>query len=198
MIKQITYTISELAEKAAVTPRTIRYYVAEGLLPAPAGTSRAATYNQEHFDRLKLIKVLKDEYLPLQEINSLLGGLKYQEVKELLAEKQKSGKKPSDSAKDYLKSLLQPVSASSELMHHKVKQVKQQNKHKKKQMLDNKKLFEHSVHPISKEEALPSNSWQRISLNSEVELHIKTDSKITNLNQKIKNLIKVAHQIFNT
>src|SRR5438045_3652795 len=30
-------TIAELAARAGVTPRTIRYYVAEGLLPPPGG-----------------------------------------------------------------------------------------------------------------------------------------------------------------
>lgn len=195
MIKETTYTISELAQKADVTPRTIRYYVAEGLLPAPIGTSRAATYNQTHFNCLRLIKVLKNEYLPLQEIKNLLGGLSYQEVKELLAEKQKNEEKPSDTAKSYLKNLLQPVNSSSELMRHKVKQKRIK---KKKKTLATKKQFEGAVSSDLKEKTLSNTIWQRISLNSNVELHIKVDSKTTNLDPNVKKLIKAANKIFNT
>ena len=35
MTEEFSYTIGELAEAAGVTPRTVRYYTAEGLLPAP-------------------------------------------------------------------------------------------------------------------------------------------------------------------
>jgi DNA-binding transcriptional MerR regulator len=64
--------ISELAERAGVTPRTIRYYVAEGLLPAPSGRGQRRAYSTEHLARLDLIRELKAAYLPLHEIRRRL------------------------------------------------------------------------------------------------------------------------------
>jgi len=64
--------IAELAARAGVTPRTIRYYVAEGLLPAPGGRGQRRAYTQEHLDRLATIGRLKAAYLPLHEIRRRL------------------------------------------------------------------------------------------------------------------------------
>src|SRR5882672_2759069 len=65
-------TIAELAERAGVTPRTIRYYVAEGLLPPPGGSGQRRVYGQEHLARLEAIRNLKASYLPLHEIRRKL------------------------------------------------------------------------------------------------------------------------------
>ena len=59
-------TIQELAKRAGVTRRTIRYYVAQGLLPA--GEGRPTTYTEEHYRILQLILKLKAQHLPLAEI----------------------------------------------------------------------------------------------------------------------------------
>ena len=64
--------IAEVAHRAGVTPRTIRYYVAEGLLPPPAGRGQRRAYAQEHLDRLETIRQLKAAYLPLHEIRRRL------------------------------------------------------------------------------------------------------------------------------
>ena len=69
------YTIGELAEAAGVTPRTIRYYTAEGLLPPPDARGKYALYGPEHLLRLRLIARLKEAYLPLGEIRARLAGL---------------------------------------------------------------------------------------------------------------------------
>ena len=109
MSEEKSYTISELAEAAEVTIRTIRYYVAEDVLPPPLGSSRASVYTEEHLNRLRLIKILKEEFLPLQEIRTLLSGLDHEAVLELLAEREREEVPPdAASAKSYLKSLLAP------------------------------------------------------------------------------------------
>ena len=78
-----TWAIGELAEQAGVTPRTVRYYVAEGLLPAPGGAGQQRTYTTEHLRRLRAIKRLKEAYLPLDEIRRRLAALPPEEVKRL-------------------------------------------------------------------------------------------------------------------
>ena len=79
------YRIAELAQATGVTPRTIRYYVAEGLLPPPEGAGPAAVYDAGHRDRLELIGHLKDQYLPLKEIRRRLATLTDDEVRAWLA-----------------------------------------------------------------------------------------------------------------
>ena len=55
------YKVSELAEKAGVTKRTIHYYISKGLLLPPEGSGVNSVYNDEHLNRLLLIKKLQSE-----------------------------------------------------------------------------------------------------------------------------------------
>lgn len=64
--------IAELAHRAGVTPRTVRYYVAEGLLPPPGGQGQRRAYGPHHLERLEAIRALKAAYLPLHEIRRRL------------------------------------------------------------------------------------------------------------------------------
>ncbi|MFL5803789.1 MAG: MerR family transcriptional regulator [Roseiflexaceae bacterium] len=86
MNEETLYTIGDLAELAGTTPRTIRYYTAEGLLPPPDTRGRYALYGQEHLDRLRLIARLKDAYLPLGEIKLRMEQLSGGEIRHLLAD----------------------------------------------------------------------------------------------------------------
>lgn len=66
----------ELELASGVSRETIRFYIREGLLPAPARTHRnSATYSDEHLARLLTIRRLKDErFLPLSVIRALFAG----------------------------------------------------------------------------------------------------------------------------
>jgi DNA-binding transcriptional MerR regulator len=66
------FSIGELADRAGVTPRTIRYYVELGLLPPPSGPGPKAVYSTEHLDRLMMIRKLQMRRLSLDEIRSYL------------------------------------------------------------------------------------------------------------------------------
>jgi len=76
--------IHELAEKMGISIRTIRYYISEGLLPAPDTKGRYATFSEESLLRLELILKLKDAFLPLKEIRDRIVGLDQTQIKELL------------------------------------------------------------------------------------------------------------------
>lgn len=106
-MEETVYTIGELAEAIGVTPRTIRYYTGEGLLPPPDTRGRYALYGEEHALRLQLISRLKDAYLPLTEIKARLEQLTIEQVRELLAE---YGQPPAtlaqSSAADYVAQVL--------------------------------------------------------------------------------------------
>jgi DNA-binding transcriptional MerR regulator len=66
------YSLSDLARLADVTPRTVRYYVSQGLLPAPDAAGPATRYGEAHLARLRLIRRLQRDHLPLSEIRARL------------------------------------------------------------------------------------------------------------------------------
>lgn len=78
-------TLGELTTAADVSVRTVRYYIAEGLLPPPEGSGPGSAYTRGHLDRLRLIQRLKEAYLPLKEIRRRLSGLSDDEVRSVLA-----------------------------------------------------------------------------------------------------------------
>ncbi|HEU5099430.1 MAG TPA: MerR family transcriptional regulator [Roseiflexaceae bacterium] len=102
MSEETLYTISQLAEAAGVTPRTIRYYTAEGLLPRPDARGQYALYSQDHLLRLLLIGKLKQAYLPLGEIKARIEDLDSQQIRLLLEEYSGPATPAPSSAADYL------------------------------------------------------------------------------------------------
>jgi DNA-binding transcriptional MerR regulator len=92
------FGIAELAERAGVTPRTVRYYVAEGLLPPPGGAGQQRVYTTDHLQRLQAIRCLKEAYLPLAEIRRRLDEASAPELERLIA----SEPAPRSSALEYL------------------------------------------------------------------------------------------------
>ena len=106
MSQETTCTIGELARQAGVTARTIRYYTAEGLLPAPDSSGQYALYNQDHLLRLRLIARLKQAYLPLGEIKARIADLASEQISQLLAEYEQAGTAALSSAADYLAHVL--------------------------------------------------------------------------------------------
>jgi|SRR5579871_1034397 len=85
MTQEAFYTIGQLAQAAGLTPRTIRYYTAEGLLPAPDTRGRYARYSHEHLSRLRLIHHMKSAYLPLTVIRERLNSLTTAEIEAQLS-----------------------------------------------------------------------------------------------------------------
>jgi DNA-binding transcriptional MerR regulator len=76
--------IGELAQRAGTTARTVRYYVAQGLLPPPVGAGPASVYGYEHLVRLGAIRALKARYLPLAEIRRQLAAMRLEEIEALV------------------------------------------------------------------------------------------------------------------
>jgi len=77
------WKLTELAEAAGVSPRTVRYYVQRGLLPAPPFKGPDTVYGEEHLVRLKAIRVLQAKFLPLDAIQVELTRLGPDELKAL-------------------------------------------------------------------------------------------------------------------
>jgi DNA-binding transcriptional MerR regulator len=122
-----TYSLVELTEAADVSPRTVRYYIAEGLLPPPEGAGPRATYTREHLDRLLLIGRLKEAFLPLREIRRRLNGLEHGEIIALLEQGLGMDRFPSapaqetavaEDAAEYISTVLDRSRNRSRRSHH--------------------------------------------------------------------------------
>ncbi len=68
------YNLAELARQSATPGRTIRYYIASGLLEGPVGAGRGAHYTEQHLRRLAEIRKLQGEGLMLAEIAAATSG----------------------------------------------------------------------------------------------------------------------------
>ncbi|MGH2507473.1 MAG: MerR family transcriptional regulator [Ktedonobacteraceae bacterium] len=158
------FTLEELAELVQLPVRTIRYYIAEDLLPGPGARGKAATYGEEHLLRLNLIRRLSEQHLPLAEMQALLAGLSLVEIRALVAEKRQMDERarPDQSVtpKEYVEKLLkrarQGVSSSEILPPSRPGNV-----------------------PASTSSTLPApagTTWHHWELAPGVELHIRSDA----------------------
>jgi DNA-binding transcriptional MerR regulator len=98
--------IKELCDGAGVTPRTVHYYIQQGLLPRSGTTGSSARYSQEHLERLRLIRLLQNEHLPLAEINRRLRRLSGADVRALVDERRRVRDTSQGSALDYVRKVL--------------------------------------------------------------------------------------------
>lgn len=78
------WKLTELAEAAGVSPRTVRYYVQRGLLPAPPFKGPDTVYGEDHLLRLKAIRALQARFLPLDAIQVELARLSPDELQALV------------------------------------------------------------------------------------------------------------------
>lgn len=105
-------TIDELAREVDLPVRTVRYYIAQGLLPGPGARGKAASYGAEHLLRLRLIRLLAERHLPLSDIRARLQALGFDELRALLHQEQGQSDRlerldQSRSPRDYVAALLQ-------------------------------------------------------------------------------------------
>jgi len=62
------FTLTELAEHSGVAERTIRFYIARGVLDGPLRSGRGASYGEAHLERLRLIRAKQRAGLTLAQI----------------------------------------------------------------------------------------------------------------------------------
>ncbi|MBX6766499.1 MAG: MerR family transcriptional regulator, partial [Actinomadura rubrobrunea] len=68
-------TVDELAARAGLTVRTVRFYAGRGLLPPPRLRGRTGLYGPVHLARLELIRELQSLGLTLAAIERHLARL---------------------------------------------------------------------------------------------------------------------------
>jgi len=144
--------------------RTIRYYLAEGLIQTPEerqGT--ASVFNYLNLLQLLTVKKLQAEHLPIRKIRELVAGKSEQELETLLGVRGPSGK--NTEAKRYLESLLAPA--------------------------PNSPPTETAAAPAQHLDASPP-SWQRVEIEPGLELHVRSDYAPPATTGKTRSLLERA------
>jgi DNA-binding transcriptional MerR regulator len=95
------YTVTQLADVAGVTPRTVRYYITQGLIPAPGSAGPGPKYTDADLARLRTIKRLQREHQPLAEIRAQLA--KLDDATILVLAEATAPEPPQESALDYIR-----------------------------------------------------------------------------------------------
>ncbi|MFN2432725.1 MAG: MerR family transcriptional regulator [Gemmatimonadota bacterium] len=148
-----SYSLPELSGLAGVTPRTVRYYISQGLLPSPATTGPGAQYTETHLNRLQLVKQMQRRHLPLAEIRNRLAALSDDQVASALAQKPDP---PAGTAFDYVRSVLASKGGGATAPLLRVAESAQ------------------SLASPRVEASQPDrSSWDRIALTPDIELHVR-------------------------
>jgi DNA-binding transcriptional MerR regulator len=198
------YTLLDLAKLADVTPRTIRFYIAQGLLPAPTTAGPAARYAESHLARLRLIKRLQQTHLPLADIRQRMRGLTDEQIDEM-------GEAPTPpstgSALDYIRGVLggrpTPAPAVAEPSQPMYVMAAPAASIQAPPAASIQAPPAASIQappapaqaPAAPAPAEPNRSqWDRISLDPDVELHIRRPLT-RQQNKRVERLITIARQL---
>jgi DNA-binding transcriptional MerR regulator len=99
-------TLTELSDRSNVTPRTVHFYIQQGLLPPAGSPGPGAKYDEGHLARLRLIRRLQREHLPLAEIRKRLEAMDDEAIRTAAAESTADQHPEPASALDYVRRLL--------------------------------------------------------------------------------------------
>ncbi len=177
-----TYSLAELAKLADVTPRTIRYYIAQGLLPAPDAQGPNTRYADEHLARLRAIKKLQAAHLPLADIRQQLRVMGPEQVSKL-AESQASA--PSD-ALDYIQNVF--LRQTYESAHPAPAPAAAAP-------APAPALQTPPPPPQLSSQPDARSQWERISLDPDIELHVRRPLTRQH-NKRVERLIAIARELF--
>lgn len=150
--------------------RTIRYYMAEGLIQTPGERQGTASlFGYLNLLQLLTVKKLQAEHLPIRKIRELVAGKSEQELEMLLGVGGVAAKKSRDTdAKRYLESLLAPELAPPPM------------------------LASAAPPPPPPQKFDQSASWQRVEIEPGLELHIRSDYSPPATSGKTKSLLEKA------
>src|SRR5688572_4244702 len=169
------FDLAHLCEAADVTARTVRYYIQQGLLPAPETRGPAAHYHEGHLARLRLIKRLQREHLPLREIRKRVAKLTDDDDESLL---KSAPSKRDQSALGYIREVLAGSSP---------------------QLLRAARLMALPRLTLGARESPPPqparSNWERMTLTPDIELHVRRPLT-REQNRSVERLLEFARELF--
>ena len=214
METEARYSLAELARVTGVTPRTVRYYIAQGLLAGANETGPGASYDADHLARLRLIRELQRQHLPLAEIRTRLAGLRSDEVAVLLEEQASAATQPGpSSALDYirgvlgtspqprqprgdLRSIATPAGPAASPAHALFRRIEAPAPAAPASAAQRPApaILAETVPPSHEAPTAERSQWDRIALTNDIELHVRRPlSRLDN--KRVERLITIARQV---
>jgi DNA-binding transcriptional MerR regulator len=176
------FDLKTLCERAEVTPRTVHFYVQQGLLPPAGAPGPGARYGEGHVSRLRLIRLLQRQHLPLAEIAKRLKGLTDAQVDSLIAEASRRREAERGSALEYIRSVLAEAPPPMP-------------RHASQRLLG--RMWAPRMPAADAPLPLPPgrSQWERFTLEDGIELHVRRP--LTRLQQRrVDRLMSAASEIF--
>ena len=221
MSTEAAYSIADLARLTGVNVRTIRYYLAQGLLPTSGESGPGAHYGDGHLHRLQLTRRLQEQHLPLAEIRRRLAELTDAEVASFVSAPPEPARAATSSALDYVRDVLgaepervlppaaamRPPSAAMPRPHTTAGRGRPGPALLKRALhAPTGLLSEQSVMPRMRDTLAPApapateppgperSQWERLSLGPNVEIHVRRP--LSRLEQRrVERLITIARQV---
>lgn len=210
-----SFDLKSLSAQTGVAPRTVHFYVQQGLLPPPDGAGRGARYNAVHRDRLRLIRRLQEQHLPLAEIRKHLDRIPDHMLEEVVSSP--TPPKPK-SAADYIRSVLGSSAPRSSLSSSsppgpppgalrsapmKPTSARPSGRPVRPEGLpDSPDMALLAERGVSVEDAASLNraatersQWERFAIDPDVEIHVRRPGSRAS-NRKVEKLIEFARSIF--
>ena len=184
------YTLTDLADLAGVTPRTVRYYLAQGLLPAVGVAGPGAKYDDRHLARLRLIRRLQREHQPLAEKRRRLGTLDDAAVMALAGEPEPEP--PTDSALDYIRRV-----TTGPLLVREGPRVHAPLMRRDMTVAATEPAAPPPPSPDLATEPMPRierSQWERVTLGPDVELHIRRPLPRSTA-KRVDRLVEIARDL---
>jgi DNA-binding transcriptional MerR regulator len=189
------HTINELSALTGLPVRTIRYYLAQGLIPSAGKEGPATRYPEATLARLRLITRLRDAHLPLAEIRKRLDALTDEEVVELTATPAEPG--PTGTALDYVRSVLASDDQTAAFVEPAFLRAASVS-------APHAPLAQRSAIDIPASDAGPPppdrsplgqrSQWERVSITPDIELHLRRPLSRRD-NRMVERLIAFARQL---
>ena len=182
------YSIADVAAVTETPVRTIRYYIAQGLLPSAGRTGPAARYDDAFVSRLRAIRRLQEAHLPLSIIQTTLDGLDEAGLREIVERPEQA---PPDSASEYVRRLL---GESTRLAASEQSAVYAMAASESPPVTPS--LRTTSPPGSSAEAAPPDRSyWERVVLAPGIELHVRRPQG-RGSTRRVERLVEFAQQLF--
>jgi DNA-binding transcriptional MerR regulator len=182
------------------TPRTLRFYVAQGLLDKPLSYEhRAALYGYRHLLQVVVIKCLQANHIPIRKIREVLQGRSNEELEQLVDLRTGGGPVEKSSFPDSYDIHDQPVPAApsqklqgSGLASPLLRGILQSRFSSRSVRPESPMVAMESKPRYVEPPAIP-NSWRHLEVEPGVEIHLRADYRLQSGSQLEVLLTRIKH-----